>query len=125
MTNYAKRFVSFFARNTLFAVSTGLVLLWPVFGVTPVSAQMQMKQGMQMEMAKEGIFEGQGEIIAIVTAKHQVVLQHGEIKGFMGPMTMGYAVASDALMKDLKPGDSVKFKIDAANKQIIAMERMK
>jgi len=105
-------------------VCTGLALLWPVFSVTPASAQMQMKQGMQMEMTKEGVFDGQGEIIAIVPPKHQVVLQHGEIKGFMGPMTMGYAVASDQLMKDLKPGDKVSFKIDAAEKKIVAIERL-
>lgn len=109
-------------------------LLFGAFIASPAIAQMDMKQGgqqmpmkegMQMEMAKEGVFEGQGKVIAIVAEKHQVVLQHGEIKGFMGPMTMGYALESAELMKGLKPGDSVKFKIDAGKQQVVSMERMK
>ena len=55
--------------------------------------------------------------------KGQVVLDHEEIKGFMEAMTMGYAVASEELMKGFKPGDSVKFKIDAASRRIVAMEQ--
>lgn len=110
-----------------------LALLLSAFIAGPANPQMDMKQsgqqlpmkeGMQMEMAKEGVFEGQGKVIAIVSEKNQVVLQHGEIKGFMGPMTMGYALASQGLAKGLKPGDSVKFKIDGAKKQIIAVERL-
>ena len=39
-------------------------------------------------------------------------------------MGMGYPVASTELLKGLKPGDHVKFKIDAAKKQIVAIEAM-
>jgi Cu/Ag efflux protein CusF len=85
---------------------------------------MEMKQGMKMEMATEGIFEGEGKIIAIVPDKGQIVLEHEEIKGFMGAMTMGYPVESMALMKGLKSGDAVKFKIDAAKGRLIAVEHM-
>jgi Cu/Ag efflux protein CusF len=77
---------------------------------------------MQMEMANEGIFEGTGEIIALVPDKGQLVIKHQEIPGFMAAMTMGYAVESPALLKGLKPGDVVNFKIDAAKKKIIAIE---
>jgi Cu/Ag efflux protein CusF len=122
MTNYAKRCVTFFANTALFAVCAGL--LWLVFGLTPVSAQMQMKQGMQTEMAKERIFDGKGTIVAVVPAKGQVVLDHEEIKGFMGAMTMGYAVESDQLLKGLKASDKVSFKIDAAEKKIVAIEHL-
>lgn len=110
-----------------------LALLLGAFIASPATAQMDMKQsgqqmpmkeGMQMEMAKEGVFQGQGKVIAIVSEKNQIVLQHGEVKGLMGPMTMGYAVQSPALMNGLKPGDSVKFKIDAAKKEIVAVERL-
>ncbi len=78
-----------------------------------------------MKMAKEGVFEGKGTIIAVVPNKNQVVLDHEEIKGFMGAMTMGYAVQSEALLKDLNAGDTVSFKIDAAEKKIVAIEPLK
>lgn len=107
-----------------------LALSLGVFAAGPAGAQMQMDHGsmqkqdaVQMDMAQEGIFEGEGKIVALVPAKNQVVLQHGEIKGFMGPMTMGYALASSSLAQGLKPGDSVKFRIDSAKKTIVAIER--
>ena len=76
----------------------------------------------QMEMAHEGIFEGTGEIIALLPDRGQLVLKHQEIAGFMAAMTMGYAVESTALLDGLKAGDRVNFKIDAAKKKIIAIE---
>ncbi len=56
--------------------------------------------------------------------KSQVVLEHKEIPGFMKaiPMRMGFAVKSPDLLKKVKPGDPVKFKIDASIKKIIAIE---
>ncbi len=41
----------------------------------------------------------------------------------MEAMTMGYSVTWQELMKGFKPGDSVKFTIDAAKKQIVAIEQ--
>ncbi len=88
---------------------------------------MKMKPGemkMKMEMASEGIFEGVGKIIAVVPKKSQLVVGHEEIKGFMKamPMGMGYSVKSADLLEKVKPGDPVKFKIDASIKKIIAIE---
>lgn len=109
------------------------VLSSAVFAAGPAAAQMQMKpggqpmqmqEGMKMEMGKEGIVEGRGTVVAIVSAKNQIVLKHGEIKGQMGAMTMGYALASPSLAQGLKPGDAVKFTIDAAKKEIVAIERL-
>lgn len=107
-----------------FVVSLGAL------AASPAAAQMQMQQGgqmqegMKMDMGTKGVFEGRGKVVALVPAKNQVVLQHGEIKGFMGPMTMGYDLASQSLAKGLKPGDSVKFRIDSAKKTIVAIERL-
>jgi Cu/Ag efflux protein CusF len=87
----------------------------------------EMKKGMKMEMATEGIFEGVGKVITVVPELSQIVLGHEEIKGFMKamPMGMGYEVESLDLVKGLKPGDAVKFKIDAAKKKIISIESLK
>jgi Cu/Ag efflux protein CusF len=123
MSNFANFRVTLSTSKTLLAICTGLILLWPTLGSNPVNAQTKMKTDMQMEMAKEGVFQGKGKIVAVVPTKGQVVLDHEEIKGFMGAMTMGYSVASQELMKGFKPGDSVNFRIDAAKKQIIAIEQ--
>lgn len=94
---------------------------------------MLMTEGVSMDMGMMGhgmkpergeIFSGKGTVIAIVPDKHQLVLDHEEIKGFMGAMTMGYPVASEGLLKDLKAGDTVKFKIDAGKNEIVAVERL-
>jgi len=86
--------------------------------------KMEMKPGTKMEMTTTGIFDGVGKIIALVPEQSQVVVGHEEIKGFMKamPMGMGYAVESDKLLRGLKIGDRVRFKIDAAKKQIVAIE---
>lgn len=102
----------------LLAVGTALSLLW--FSAAPglVGAQMQM------QMAEEGVFEGKGKIVAVVPEKGEVVLDHEEIKGFMGAMTMGYAVRSQELLEGLNSGDAVKFRIDAGENKIVAIERL-
>ncbi len=86
--------------------------------------KMEMKPGTKMEMTTTGIFDGVGEIIALVPEQSQVVVGHEEIKGFMKamPMGMGYAVESEDLLQGLEIGDRVKFKIDAAKKKIVAIE---
>ena len=87
------------------------------------STETEMKPGMKMEMATEGLFEGSGEVITLVPDKTQIVVSHEEIKGFMKamPMGMGYDVESDALLTGLQPGDKIKFTIDAAKKKIVVI----
>lgn len=94
---------------------------------------MLMTPGVPMDMsamghgrkpAAAGPFEGEGTVIAVVAESGEIVLDHGEIKGLMGAMTMGYPVASKALLQGLNPGDTVKFKIDPAGQKIIAVERL-
>jgi mono/diheme cytochrome c family protein len=42
---------------------------------------------------------GEGTVIAVVPASEELVVKHGDIKGFMGPMTMGYKVSPPSLEK--------------------------
>lgn len=60
----------------------------------------------------------QGQVIALVPENAEIVLTHGEIKGFMDAMTMGYKVNSSTLLKALKPGDTVQFTIDTDRRVI-------
>jgi Cu/Ag efflux protein CusF len=91
---------------------------------TPGVPMDMSMMGHAMPAAATGPFEGKGTVVAVVPESGQIVLDHEEIKGLMGAMTMGYPVASDALLKGLNPGDAVKFKIDPTDQKIIAVERV-
>ncbi len=97
----ASRLTLNFANTT----ETSLVhFLQGAFGPAPAMAQ--------------SLIEGKGKVIAVTQEKQELVLEHGEIKGFMEPMTMGYKVSSPSLLKGLKAGDQVHFTIDK-NKSVI------
>lgn len=47
---------------------------------------------------------GEGNIFAVVPTSEELVMKHGEMKGFMGAMTMGYKVDPPSLLDKLKAG---------------------
>ena len=52
-------------------------------------------------------YELQGQILAIHPERREVVIKHGDIKGFMPAMTMPFTVTDAALLTEKKPGDLV------------------
>ena len=68
---------------------------------------------------------GEGTVIALRPEKQQVVLEHGEIKDFMGPMTMGYKINPPSLLSSVKPGDKVRFTIDTEASAITKIDKLK
>lgn len=82
-----------------------------VAGVAAVTGLMQKFFTPASVMAQSAV-QGRGKVISVVAEKQELVLEHGEIKGFMDAMTMGYKVSSPSLLKGLKPGDQVTFTID-------------
>ena len=68
---------------------------------------------------------GEGTVIAAVPANQQLVVEHGEIKGFMEAMIMGYKVDPPSLLDQLRAGDRVRFTIDTQQKAIVNIERLK
>jgi Cu/Ag efflux protein CusF len=67
---------------------------------------------------------GEGTVVALRPERQQIVLEHGEIKGFMEAMTMGYKVTPPSLANDVKPGDKVRFTIDTEAKAIVKIDRL-
>jgi mono/diheme cytochrome c family protein len=67
---------------------------------------------------------GEGSVIALRPDKHELVVEHGEIKDFMDAMTMGYKVVPASLLNTVKPGDKIRFTIDTAAKTITKMDRL-
>jgi Cu/Ag efflux protein CusF len=68
---------------------------------------------------------GEGKVIATVPSANQLVVEHGEIKGFMEAMTMGYRVEPPSLLDGVKSGDQVRFTIDVPKKAIVKIENLK
>jgi mono/diheme cytochrome c family protein len=66
---------------------------------------------------------GEGKIIAVVPANQQLVVEHGEMKGFMAAMTMGYKVNPPSLLDGFKAGDAIRFTIDTQQKAIVQIDK--
>ena len=79
--------------------------------------------GTQAEGSAQKMVTGEGKVVAAVPSSSQVVVEHGEIKGFMDAMTMGYRVEPPSLLDGLKPGDQVRFTIDVPKKTIVKIEK--
>ena len=67
---------------------------------------------------------GEGEVVATTPASGQIVVDHGEIKGFMDAMTMGYRIDPPSLLATVKPGDKIRFTIDVDRRAIVHIERL-
>jgi Cu(I)/Ag(I) efflux system periplasmic protein CusF len=67
---------------------------------------------------------GEGKVIAVEPGSEEVVVKHEEIKGFMGPMTMGYKVSPPSLLNRVNAGDTVRFTIDTEQKAIVKIEKL-
>ena len=68
---------------------------------------------------------GEGEVVTTVPNSSQIVVEHGEIKGFMEAMTMGYRVDPPSLLADLNEGDKIRFTIDVQRRAIVEIEKLK
>jgi Cu/Ag efflux protein CusF len=67
---------------------------------------------------------GEGKVIAVVPASSEIVVTHGEIKGFMDAMTMGYPIEPPSLLEGVQAGDTVRFTIDTQQKAIVQIEKL-
>ena len=75
--------------------------------------------------ADNRILEGIGVVTGLNLKKSRIVIDHEEIKDFMASMEMSYMVTSSKLLKNLKPGDKVRFKIDTSKRMIVDILPMK
>jgi Cu/Ag efflux protein CusF len=64
-----------------------------------------------------------GKVITTVPNASQIVVEHGEIQGFMEAMTMGYRVEPPSLLEGLNSGDKIRFTIDVPRKAIVKIEK--
>jgi manganese oxidase len=68
------------------------------------------------------LVHGVGIVIVTVPRVGRLIVNHEEIKGFMGPMEMSYPVVPPTLLNGLNPGDKIGFTVDATKSAIVAIE---
>ena len=90
----------------------------------PVSTMPAEQPGQQSAQTEQKTVVAEGKVVATVPNASQIVVEHGEIKGFMEAMTMGYRVDPPSLLEGLKVGDKVRFTIDVPKKAIVKIEKM-
>jgi Cu/Ag efflux protein CusF len=79
--------------------------------------QQARRLGRELELARAAAATGLGErefqAAGIVRAGlpdlGMIVVTHGEIPGYMPPMTMGFRAVSPKILESIKPGDAVRF----------------
>jgi Cu/Ag efflux protein CusF len=62
--------------------------------------------------AGAALLDGEGVVIETAPQSGLLIVDHNDIPGFMAAMQMGYNVANPGLLKGIKPGDHIRFKID-------------
>lgn len=68
---------------------------------------------------------GEGKVVAVVPESQEIIVEHGDIKGFMDAMTMGFKANPTALLKTVKAGDKIRFTIDTEKRSITKIEKLK
>ena len=109
--------------RTLAYTATDIPSIRPVVGVNPAQ-EADQPAGSSQAAAQETVV-GEGKVLTTVPNAGQIVVEHGEIKGFMEAMTMGYRIDPPSLMEGLKFGDKIRFTIDVQKKAIVKIEKMK
>jgi Cu/Ag efflux protein CusF len=71
------------------------------------------------QTAQEGVFQGHGVVRAVEPGTGAMIIAHDEIKGFVPAMETMYRVQESGLTECLRPGDTVDFSIDAAERVVI------
>lgn len=68
---------------------------------------------------------GEGKVLAVVPETQEIIVEHGDIKGFMEAMTMGFKTNPRSLLKTVKEGDRIRFTIDTDKRVITKIEKLK
>ena len=55
---------------------------------------------------------GKGTVAAVDAAKGEITLDHGDIPGMMGAMTMTYSVPDKKILDGVTPGAKVEFDVE-------------
>ncbi len=76
----------------------------------------------KLDSARNQVVEGPGKVIEIDRAAGKLVIDHQDIPGYMGAMTMPYAVSDPNFLEYIEPGMDIKFMIDRKKDIIVKID---
>ena len=87
----------------------------------PESDQVELFT-VKLQPARPQFVEGTGIVVEIDLAAGKLVINHTAIPGYMGAMTMPYAVSSPNVLDRMEPGMQIKFTIDREKNTIVKID---
>ena len=99
---------------TRVAVAVGSVLLICASACgSPEPAKSETPPAMQAQPSAEhpARYDLNGKVVAIDKAAKKLTVDHGDIPGFMGAMTMPYSVKDEHALDNLTVGDQISAKV--------------
>jgi protein SCO1/2 len=87
----------------------------------PESDQVELFT-VKLEPTRPQLVEGTGIIVEINWDTGKLVINHTAIPGYMGAMTMPYAVSSPNVLDHIEPGMQIKFIIDREKDIIVKID---
>jgi Cu/Ag efflux protein CusF len=109
--------------NLALAIGLGWGYLW--WGREVHRLDRELAQAKIATESGEREYRGEGVVRAVLADLNVVVISHGEIPGYMPPMTMGFRMATPNLQDTVKMGDGVRFTLRGTppNLIIVAIEK--
>ena len=88
--------------------------------IVAVLAALALSAGPALaQEAASGVFSGHGVVKAVQPGTGALTIAHDDIKGFMPAMEMMYKVKAPDVSTNVRPGDVIDFKIDAAKYEVV------
>jgi Cu/Ag efflux protein CusF len=91
------------------ALGVGAGYLWWGQQARRLAADLQTARALATTAGGERENHGTGVVRAGLGDIGILVITHGEIAGYMPPMTMGFRTTSPKILDSVKPGDAVRF----------------
>jgi Cu/Ag efflux protein CusF len=109
--------------NLALALGFGAGWLW--WGREARRLSRELETARLAATSGEREFRATGVVRAGLAHLGLLVITHGEIAGYMPPMTMGFRTTSPKILESVKPGDAVRFTLRGTppNLAITAIEK--
>lgn len=95
--------------NLALAVGVGWGFLWWGQQARRLTGELVAARAALAAGGGEREYRATGIVRAGLPEAGVIVVTHGEIPGYMPPMTMGFRAASPKILESVKPGDEVRF----------------
>jgi Cu(I)/Ag(I) efflux system protein CusF len=103
-----------------------IVLVMVAAGSVLVSRIGDAQTTQQADIVKTETKYAEGEVKRVDSSLGKITIKHGAIKNLdMPPMTMVFTVKEKSMLKDVSPGDQIRFLVISDNGKMIITELLK